>query len=82
MISHSAMLSELAAECPGYEFSTQRTWEGVSLIAVRQKGSARSGLYVVITPDIDEMRRTLLNSTGLNSTGLDTTGLEDENPGR
>ncbi len=60
MISDSAMLSELAAEFPGYEFSTQRTWEGVSLIAVRQKGSARSGLYVVITPDLDEMRRTLL----------------------
>ena len=27
MISESAMLSELAAEFPGYEFSTQRTWE-------------------------------------------------------
>ena len=65
MISDSAMLSELAAEFPGYEFSTQRTWEGVSLIAVRQKGSARSGLYVVITPDLDEMRRTLLEDTGL-----------------
>ena len=71
MISDSAMLSELAAEFPGYEFSTQRTWEGVSLIAVRQKGSARSGLYVVITPDLAEMRRTLLESTGL----------EDEDPG-
>jgi len=65
MISDSAMLSELSAEFPGYEFSTQRTWEGVSLIAVRQKGSARSGLYVVITPDFDEMRRTLLDNTGL-----------------
>ena len=72
MISEAAMLSELAVEFPGYEFSTQRTWEGVSLIAVRQEGSARSGLYVVITPDLDEMRRTL----------LDSTGLEDENPGR
>ncbi len=60
MISEAAMLSELATEFPGYEFSTQRTWEGVSLIAVRQRGSARSGLYVVITPDLDEMRRTLL----------------------
>ena len=75
MISDSAMLSELSAEFPGYEFSTQRTWEGVSLIAVRQKGSARSGLYVVITPDLDEMRRTLLDNTGLESTGL-----EDERP--
>ena len=67
MISEAAMLSELAVEFPGYEFSTQRTWEGVSLIAVRQEGSARSGLYVVITPDLDEMRWTLL---------------EDENSGR
>src|SRR5438094_498058 len=49
MISDSVMLDELAAEFPGYAFSTQRTWEGVSLIAVRQEGSARSGLYVVIT---------------------------------
>jgi hypothetical protein len=67
MISDSAMLSELAAEFPGYEFSTQRTWEGVSLIAVRQKGSARSGLYVVITPDLDEMRRALLENMRLES---------------
>jgi hypothetical protein len=77
IISDSVMLSELSAEFPGYEFSTQPTWEGVSLIAVRQKGSARSGLYVVITPDFDEMRRTLLDSPGLDSAGLD-----DENPGR
>ena len=82
MISDSAMLSELSAEFPGYEFSTQRTWEGVSLIAVRQKGSARSGLYVVITSDFDEMRRTLLDSTALDSTGFDSTGLGDEDPGR
>jgi hypothetical protein len=62
MISEAAMLSELAAEFPGYEFSTQRTWDGVSLIAVRQKGPDRSGLYVVITPDRDEMRLALLES--------------------
>jgi len=61
-ISESAMLSELAAEFPGYEFSTQQTWEGISLIAVRQDGSARPGLYVVITPDLDEMRRALLEN--------------------
>ena len=70
MISEAAMLSELAAEFPGYEFSTQRTWDGVSLIAVRQNGPARSGLYVVITPDRDEMRRALLESE------------QGENPGR
>ena len=74
MISDSAMLSELAAEFPGYEFSTQQTWEGVSLIAVRQKGSARSGLYVVITPDLDEMRRTLLEGTGLEGAKRDRSG--------
>jgi hypothetical protein len=62
MISDSVMLDELAAEFPGYAFSTQRTWEGVSLIAVRQQGSGRSGLYVVITPDLDEMRRALLEN--------------------
>jgi hypothetical protein len=61
------MLSELAAEFPGYEFSTQQTWEGISLIAVRQDGSARPGLYLVITPDLDEMRRALLESLMLES---------------
>ena len=65
MISDSAMLSELSAEFPGYEFSTQRTWEGVSLIAVRQDGSERPGLCVVITPDLDEMRYALLENTRL-----------------
>jgi hypothetical protein len=65
MISESVMLSELAAEFPGYEFSTQRTWEGVSLIAVRQDGSDRPGVCVVITPDLDEMRRTLLENIRL-----------------
>ncbi len=80
MISEAAMLSELAAEFPGYEFSTQRTWDGVSLIAVRQKGPARSGLYVVITPDLDEMRRTLLEDAGADGTGPEGTGRETERP--
>jgi hypothetical protein len=58
--SESAGLSELAAEFPGYDFGTQRTWDGVSIIAIRQAGSERPGLCVVITADIDEMRRALL----------------------
>jgi len=66
-ISESAMLSELAAEFPGYEFSTQRTWEGVSLIAVREDGCDRPGVCVVITPDLDEMRRALLDGMKLES---------------
>ena len=65
VISESARLTELAAEFPGYDFGTQRTWEGVSLTAVRQDGSARSGLYAVITADLDEMRRALLEDGGL-----------------
>jgi hypothetical protein len=69
MISEYAMLSELAAEFPGYEFSTQRTWEGVSLIAVRQDGSERPGLCVVITPDLDEMRRALQETMGPETMG-------------
>jgi hypothetical protein len=65
MISESAMLSELAAEFPGYEFGTQPTWEGVSLIAVRQDGCDRPGVCVVITPDLDEMRYALLENARL-----------------
>ena len=64
VISESVRLSQLADEFPGYDFSTQRTWEGISLIAVRQVGSARSGLYAVITADLDEMRRALLEGAG------------------
>jgi hypothetical protein len=55
-----ADLSELAAEFPGYEFATQPTWDGISVIALRRGGCARSGLYAVVTDDLDEMRRTLL----------------------
>jgi hypothetical protein len=56
----AAELSELAAEFPGYEFTTQQTWDGISIIARRHGGCARSGLYVVVTGDPDEMRRTLV----------------------
>ena len=53
-------LSGLAAEFPGYEFATQQTWGGLSIIARRHGGCVRPGLYVVVTNDPDEMRRTLL----------------------
>ena len=58
--SESAGLSELAAEFPGFDFGTQRTWDGVSIIAIRQDGTERPGLCVVITADVDEMRHALL----------------------
>ena len=55
-----AELSELAAEFPGYEFATQQTWDGISIIARRHGGCARPGLYAVVANDLDEMRRVLL----------------------
>ena len=54
-----AELSGLAAEFPGYEFATQQTWDGISIVARRHEGCARPGLYTVITDDLDEMRRAL-----------------------
>lgn len=60
MGSESAGLNELAAEFPGYDFGTQRTWDGTSIIAVRQDGTERPGLCVVITADVGEMRDALL----------------------
>jgi hypothetical protein len=55
-----AGLSELTAEFPGYEFATQQTWAGISIIARRHGGGAQPGLYAVVTNDADEMRRALL----------------------
>lgn len=56
VIGVPAELSELAAEFPGYEFATQPMWDGISIIARRHGGCARSGLYAVVTDDPDEMR--------------------------
>ena len=53
-------LSGLAAEFPGYDFTTQQTWDGISIIARRHGGGARPGLYAVVANDLDEMRRVLL----------------------
>jgi hypothetical protein len=49
----------LANEFPAYEFGTQRTWNGVSLFAVRRDGADRAGTYAVITSDPSEMRQLL-----------------------
>jgi hypothetical protein len=56
----TAQLSGLAAEFPGYEFATQRTWGGISIVARRHGGCARPGVYAVVTDDPDEMRHALL----------------------
>jgi hypothetical protein len=65
-----AELNELAAEFPGYEFATQQTWNGISIVARRHGGRARPGLYAVITDDLDEMRRTLLEDEATQPPGL------------
>jgi hypothetical protein len=61
MTGAPAGLSELAAEFPGYEFAMQQTWDGISIVARRYEGGAREGLYAVVTGDVDEMRRVLLD---------------------
>jgi hypothetical protein len=55
-----AELNGLAAEFPDYDFATQQTWDGRSIIATRREGCAQPGLYAVVTRDPDEMRRALL----------------------
>jgi hypothetical protein len=54
-----AELSWLAAEFPGYDFATQQTWDGISIIARRNGGGAQPGLYALVTDDPDEIRRAL-----------------------
>jgi len=58
------LLLLLADEFPIFEFDTQRTWNGVSLVAIRREGADRAGTYVVITSDLDEMRRVLTRESG------------------
>jgi hypothetical protein len=62
----AAELGELAAEFPGYEFATQRTWGGIAIVARRQGGCARPGTYAVVTDDLDEMRRALAENERTN----------------
>ncbi len=57
----AAELSGLAAEFPGYDFATQQTRGGVSIVARRRAGGTRPGLYAVVTDDPAELRRALLD---------------------
>ena len=58
------LLLLLADEFPAFEFGTQRTWNGVSLVAVRRDGADRAGTYAVITSDPGEMRHVLTLESG------------------
>ncbi len=59
-----SLLMVLANEFPAYEFGTQRTWNGLSLFAVRRDGADRAGIYAVITSDPGEMRQLLTLEAG------------------
>lgn len=58
------LLPRLAADFPGYEFGTQRTWNGISLVAVCREGADRAGTYAIITSDPGEMRHALTREVG------------------
>ena len=58
------LLPRLAADFPAYEFGTQRTYSGVSLVAVCRDGADHAGTYVVITSDPGEMRHVLTREIG------------------
>jgi hypothetical protein len=59
-----SLLPRLAAEFPAYDFGTQRTYSGVSLVAVCRDGAAHGGTYAVITSDPGEMREVLSHHLG------------------
>jgi len=54
-----AVASLFAAEFPAYDFGTQRTSQGISLVAVHRGGADQPGVYAMITPDPAEMRDAL-----------------------
>jgi hypothetical protein len=54
-----SLLPRFAAEFPAYDFGTQRTYSGVSLVAVCRDGAVRGGTYAVVTSDPCEMRDVL-----------------------
>lgn len=58
-VALAVLVSRFASEYPEYVFRTQQSWSGKSLVAVRRSGTSEPGLYVVITPDSDEMREAL-----------------------
>jgi len=49
----------LEIEFRDYHFGICDTWDGRALTAVRKRSAEGPGVYVVITPDADEMRRAL-----------------------
>jgi hypothetical protein len=58
------LLPRLAAEFPAYDFGTQRTYNGISLVAVCRDGAAQEGTYAVVTSDPGGMRDVLRGDIG------------------
>ncbi len=75
------LLLRLADEFPAYEFGTQRTWNGVSLVAVRRDGADRAGTYAVITSDPGEMRHVLTLEADRAPLAKHETSMRRRNPG-
>lgn len=59
-----SLLPRLTDEFPAYDFGTQRTYSGVSLVAVCRDGAAHEGTYAVVTNDPGEMRDALRRDVG------------------
>lgn len=51
------LVPRLAADFPGWDFTTQPARDGVSLVAVRRRGADEPGTCAVITSDPGELRR-------------------------
>jgi hypothetical protein len=55
-------LPRLAADYPGWDFTTQLVRDGLALVAVRRVQAGQPGTCAVITSDPCEMRRALGSS--------------------
>lgn len=55
-----ADLTGLADEFPRFEFATQYTSGGISIVARRKEDCAGPGLYAIVTGDQDELRQVIL----------------------
>jgi hypothetical protein len=52
-------LARFQSTYPGFWFTTQRTWSGISIAAIRRDGG--EGLHTIVTADPDEMQAELNN---------------------
>lgn len=53
------LIPRLAADFPGWDFTTQPVHDGLALVAVRREQAGEPGTVVVITDDPGELRQML-----------------------